>query len=101
MMGRHNGVLMLAAWLLADLVAWCLAVLRSGDLVAWWPGDLACVSLLKARRLVALHLCAKRARRWSFFPIETEQRRDSRQRAPGMCKLVWNRHNKLCSEQAL
>lgn len=40
MMGRHNGVLMLAAWLLADLVAWCLAVLRSGDLVAWWPGDL-------------------------------------------------------------
>lgn len=38
MMGRHNGVLMLAAWLLADLVAWCLAVLRSGGMATCWRG---------------------------------------------------------------
>lgn len=38
MMGRHNGVLMLAAWLLADLTAWRLAVLRSGGMAIWWPG---------------------------------------------------------------
>lgn len=38
MAGRHNGVLMLTAWRLADLVAWCLAVLRSGGMATWWPG---------------------------------------------------------------
>lgn len=101
MAGRHNGVLMLAAWRPSDLPIWWPGVWWYCDLAVWRPAGVARASLLKVRRLVALYLCAKRARWWSFFPIKTGQRRDSRQRTPGMCKLIWNRRNKLCSEQEL
>lgn len=40
MASRHNGVLMLAAWRLVDLTAWCLAVLQSSGMAIWWRGAL-------------------------------------------------------------